>query len=250
MDWRLIPTQTHTAALNMALDEACLQEVANGNSAPTIRFYRWQPSAISIGYFQNLTREVDLNECAKQGIDIVRRQTGGGAVFHSFEGELTYSIIAPSNLFPANIIESYKEICGYLINGFTKLGIQTTFKPINDIITDAGKKISGNAQLRRQGVLLQHGTILTTVDVKKMFSLLKVPDEKIRDKMIQTVEERVTSIQATNPNLTFEQIESAFIESFTANKKYTMESFSDPELKTANNLAKDKYQDRDWNFLR
>src|SRR5208283_2072423 len=161
------------------------------SAPPTIRFYGWDPTAISIGYFQCLGKEVDLKNCAEFGIDIVRRRTGGGAVYH--DGEITYSVIAKESVFSKDILESYRQICGCIIDSLALIGIKSEFKPINDIIVN-GKKISGNAQTRRNGVLLQHGTILYSVDLDRMFSALKVSDEKIRDKLIQNARERVTSI--------------------------------------------------------
>ena len=114
-------------------------------------------------------------------MDYVRRITGGGAVFH--DNELTYSIVIPEShpQIPKNIIDSYKRICGAIMKGLDKLGIDSKYFPINDILTN-NKKISGNAQTRKSKTVLQHGTILMDVDVEKMFSLLKVPDEKIKDK--------------------------------------------------------------------
>ena len=94
-DWRIIGLETREAFLNMALDEVCSEAVAARESLPTIRFYRWQPSAVSIGYFQSLEDEVAVDKCKEAGVDVVRRRTGGGAVFHDYEGEITYSVIAP-----------------------------------------------------------------------------------------------------------------------------------------------------------
>src|SRR3989344_7958179 len=176
MKWRIIPLSTQDAFLNMAIDEALCESVANGKASPTIRFYRWKPSAVSIGYFQSLRQEVDTERCKSAGIDVVRRRTGGGAVYH--DEEITYSIIAPEHLLPKGITESYHVICGWVIKGLENIGLVGEFKPINDIIVN-GKKISGNAQTRRNGVVLQHGTILHGLDVEKMFSLLKVGQEKI-----------------------------------------------------------------------
>ena len=194
MKWRVIGFSRNDAYTNMAIDEAVSESVRSG-SQPTIRFYGWNPSAISIGYFQGIDREVDIEKCRKLGIDIVRRRTGGGAVYHDTEGEITYSVIAKEETFPKDILASYKEICSWVTKSLSYLDIESEFKPINDIVTN-GKKISGNAQTRRQGVLLQHGTILYSVDIEKMFSILKVPDEKIRDKMIATVKDRVTSVSS------------------------------------------------------
>lgn len=238
-------TETHSGAMNMALDEACLFSIAQGESPATIRFYRWNPGCVSLGYFQNRAREVDDNRCHTFGVDIVRRQTGGGAVYHDPEGEITYSVLAPERFFPADIIASYREICGWIIQALAVLGVKAEFAPINDILV-GGQKISGNAQTRRQGVLLQHGTLLYGVDIAKMFSLLKVPDEKIRDKMIATVSERVTSLRQKNPALGINDLEKALFTAFTAGKNYEIGYWSAEEKTLAAKLAQSKYAAVEW----
>src|SRR5208282_4253098 len=105
-------------------------------------------SAVSIGTFQSMANEVNVEECNRSNVSYVRRLTGGGAVYHDSNGEITYSVIAPESLFPKNIIESYKVICSWVISGLAILGIKAEFVPINDIVVN-GKKISGNAQTRR-----------------------------------------------------------------------------------------------------
>jgi lipoate---protein ligase len=192
--WRFLLTGYHTAAENMAIDHAILTANSKGLVPPTVRFYGWNPSAISIGYFQHLTEEIDIDACHHHGVEYVRRITGGGAVFH--EHELTYSIVVSEDhpKISKNILESYKRICGAVMNGLTFLDLESTYAPINDILVN-GKKISGNAQTRKYKTVLQHGTVLIDVDVDKMFQILKVPDEKIKDKMISDVKQRVTSIR-------------------------------------------------------
>lgn len=260
-DWRLIKLETHDAFMNMALDEACSEAVKARESLPTIRFYRWQPSAVSIGYFQSLHDEVAVEKCKEAGVDVVRRRTGGGAVFHDYEGEITYSVIAPEKMFPKGITESYHEICGWILDSLKLLDVKAEFKPINDIILapDAvgpngekvgGKKISGNAQTRRNGILLQHGTILYTVDVRKMFSLLKVGQEKIADKMIAAVEERVTSIQKLRPEVTMEEVYAAMKNGFTKGKKWEEGEWTLAEMSRAQELAEKRYSTKDWNEMR
>ncbi len=267
ISWRVIELETHDAFMNMALDEACCESVASGAVRPTVRFYRWSPSAVSIGYFQSLVDEIDIEACAKTGtgsspsgdgvVDIIRRRTGGGAVYHDFEGEITYSVIVPEKDFcDANgvrlgITESYHEICGWIIRGLGQVGIGAEFKPINDIIvSSSSKKISGNAQTRRGGVILQHGTILLTVDVKKMFSLLKVGKEKIADKMIAAVEERVTSVAQVRPEVTREEVYSALLNSFTEGKKFEIGTWTEGELARAEELVQERYKTKEWNEMR
>ncbi len=249
MKWRIIDYTQNPAALNMAIDEAISESVASGESPPTIRFYGWKPSAISIGYFQSLEKEVDLLTCQKFNVDFVRRRTGGGAVYHDNLGEITYSIIAKEELFPKDIIASYKIICGYIVDSLSLLGISSEFKPINDIIVNE-KKISGNAQTRRSGVLLQHGTILYNVDVDKMFSLLKVSSEKIKDKLIATVKERVTSIEQQKPSVSKDELYRALLSGFTKDKEIEFGSLTSLEIERANSLVNSRYKTKEWNFMR
>lgn len=249
MLWRVIPISSQPAALNMALDEAVCNAIAKGESGPTIRFYTWSPSAVTIGYFQELEREVDVEYCRQNGFDFVRRRTGGGAVFHDSGGEITYSVLAPEKMFPKGIIESYKVICGWIIDGLRGIGIDAEFRPINDIVAN-GKKISGNAQTRREGVLQQHGTILYRLDADTMFRCLKVSDAKIRDKMIATAKERVTCIREINKGISFDEASTSLMGTFCAGKKFSFGTFSKGELADAARLAKEKYSSREWNYWR
>lgn len=264
IQWRIIPLETHNAFMNMALDEACCDAIARGASLPTIRFYRWQPSAVSIGYFQSLEDEIAVDACRAAGVDIVRRRTGGGAVYHDYEGEITYSVMVPEKDFcggngdgsgdgarPLGITESYHVICGWIIDGLRTVGIDAEFKPINDVVVSgSGRKISGNAQTRRGGVILQHGTILYTVDVRKMFSLLKVGKEKIADKLIASVEERVTSVRDVRPDVTREALYEALLEGFTRGKSVMFGAWSDDELNSARRLSAERYESEGWNKMR
>jgi lipoate-protein ligase A len=152
------------------------------------------------------------------GVDCIKRWTGGGAVYHDFEGEITYSVIAPAKLFPKNIIESYGLICRWLVKGLTSLGIEAEFKPVNDILVK-GKKISGSAQTRRGGILLQHGTLLYGLDLKTMFSVLNVSRQKITDKMIKSVEKRVTCV-GLHSNRGKMEVYDALVNAFREGKVY------------------------------
>ena len=212
------------------------------DSVPVLRLYGWKPSAVSIGYFQSLEEEVDVKKCKKAGIDVVRRLTGGGAVLH--EHELTYSFI--TKIYPTNIMESYRLICEPVVMCLKNLGLDAKFSPLNDIIV-GDKKVSGNAQTRRKNTLLQHGTILLDVDVEKMFSVLKVPSEKIKDKMIQDVKARVMGLKKT-----YDEVAQGLQDSFS--QKFESEVFKD-DIKTdeeieARILAKYKYGSDEWNYKR
>ena len=247
-EWRVVPFAENNAFKNMALDEAVSWEIAKGGSLPTIRFYGWKPSAVSIGYFQSIEKEVKLRECEALGVDVVRRRTGGGAVYHDNAGEITYSVIAPQSFFPEDIIASYRLICGWIVDAFGQLGLKTEFKPINDVILE-GKKVSGNAQTRRNGVLLQHGTILYDLDVAKMFGVLNVSAEKISDKLIKSVEERVTSV-TRHSKAPKKHVYDALVWAFTRGKDWSFGNYSEKETEGAEELAERRYSSREWNFMR
>ncbi len=244
--FRLLKTGYNNAFMNMAIDESILQSKV----MPTIRLYGWKPSAVSIGYFQSLKEEVDLGKCKEFGVDFIRRVTGGGAVYH--DKELTYSFIAPEEIVSKDILESYKEICVGVIKGLEKLEIKAEFAGINDIVTE-GKKISGNAQTRKQGMVLQHGTILMDLDVERMFSLLKVPSEKIRDKMIKNVKERVTSIKnILGKEIGFKELSNKIADGFreALNLDLVEKELTKEELELAKWLEERKYKTKEWNFRR
>jgi lipoate-protein ligase A len=248
MKWRIVKPETYSAYMNMAIDEAVSEGVRNGTSMPTIRFYNWKPSAVSIGYFQGIRDEVNLDVCRELNVDCIRRWTGGGAVYHDYEGEVTYSVIAPASVFPKNIIESYRLICGWLVKALGTLGIEAEFRPINDILV-GNKKISGSAQTRRGGILLQHGTLLYDLDLATMFSVLNVSRQKISDKMIKSAEERVTCI-LKHRDVDKRDVYNALIGAFTEGKEYEFGVWSESELVRARGLAEKKYGSNEWMYLR
>ncbi len=244
--FRMIPFEYFNAFTNMALDEAIMEHVRKGISKPTIRFYGWDPSAVSIGIFQGVRNEVNLDETKKVGVDVVRRLTGGGAVYHDVLGEVTYSLIAPLELVPTNILESYRVICDDIIYALSELGIVANFSPINDILVNE-QKISGNAQTRRNGILLQHGTILYDVDVKKMFSVLNVSEQKISDKLIKSVQKRVTSVKDQSGS-GMDDLKHALIRGFKRNRDVEFGDYTEDEVKRAQELVEERFNNDIWTF--
>lgn len=244
--FRMIPFQYFDAFTNMALDEAIMEAVRSGESLPTIRFYGWEPSAISIGTFQGIRNEVNLEETHLAGVDVIRRQTGGGAVYHDRLGEVTYSIIGSLELFPLNILKSYEVICADIVFALQHMRLDARFVPVNDILVGE-QKISGNAQTRRNGILLQHGTILYSVDVEKMFSLLNVSQEKISDKLIKSVKKRVTSISDLT-SASMDDLKAALEAGFSRGRNIDYGDYTSKELERARQLAEEKYKTEAWNF--
>lgn len=243
MKWRVVPLETHDAYTNMAIDEAVAER-----GTPTIRFYRWRPSAVSIGYFQSLHDEVDLEACRRDDVDYVRRRTGGGAVYHDYNGEVTYSIIGPTEEFPEDLTESYRSICSRVVDALGSLGVDAGFEPINDVVT-GGRKISGNAQTRRGGRLVQHGTVLHEVDPERMFTYLRPEVDKVSDKIVESVRDRVTSV-SDEVGGSIQDTYEALRDAFTRDREVYEEGLTDEELGAAEDLVHERYATDGWNFMR
>lgn len=251
--WRLLLHGARSAFDNMAIDEAILRCIVAGDSPNTLRFYTWEPSAVSVGYFQGLEQEVDLEACRREGVDVIRRLTGGGAVFHDRHGEITYSLALKGDTpgIPQNVLESYGVLCRGLVLGLERLGLAASFAPINDILVN-GRKISGNAQTRRFGGILQHGTVLCDVNPALMFSLLKVPDAKMRDKLVQAVEERVTSIRRELGTVDIAAVTQVICAGFAEALAIDLlpGELSSQEEALARQIKVERYATHDWLFKR
>lgn len=242
---RVIFDEAHNAYENMAIDESLLLNA----DEPTLRLYFWKPPAVSIGYFQSMREEVNVEFAKSHGIDLVRRITGGGAVYHKHE--ITYSFVAPKEMFPGSIISSYRKICYPLLVTLKKLGLNADLGGVNDVLVE-GRKISGSAQTRKYGKILQHGTLLIDVNVEEMFQVLRVPSEKIKDKAISDVKQRVTSLKSHNVEIDLHELAKIIAESFAEFFELRMyeDKLSHSELKAANNLKVEKYERDEWNFRR
>jgi lipoate-protein ligase A len=253
MKMRFLDLKVNDAYTNMATDEALTKARGEGKAPDTLRFYRWNPSAVTLGYFQSVEDEVDLEALEYYGIDLNRRISGGGAVLNSAEGEITYSIVMEENdnRISRDPTESYRYLCHGIVEGLDILSIKAEFKPINDIIV-GNRKISGNAQIRRYGAVLHHGTILVDFDAKQMFSVLKISDTKMSDKLIKQAEERVTTIrQILERNVSFEEVRVAMEKGFAKALGVELEpgDLSKYELELVTEFRK-KYASREWRFRR
>lgn len=244
MKYRLIRAKVFDAYMNMAIEEAIMESVRQKKSPPTIRFFKWEPAAVSIGYFQSTESEVNLEKCKDKGFDVVRRITGGGAVVHN--KEITYSIIAPVEEFDKDIIKSYEQICGYIIKALDILGIKAVFKPINDVLVD-NKKISGSAQTRRQGILLQHGTLIFDTKQEEILSYLQ---GKTKKHNLTKSSKKIITCVTEHSDVTLNDVEKALEKAFASDRQVETGEITTKELERAKELAKNKYSSREWNYLR
>lgn len=255
-NWRLIQLETYDAFMNMAIDEAILtcrikEEVPN-----TIRFFRWKPSAVSIGKFQTLRNEVQIENCQRLKVDVVRRITGGGTVFHDSESEITYSLTAnKQDLGTQDITSIYQLIYRGLVEALKTLGITADFQQGNaktcPNLTVKGRKISGSAQTHKNGTVLQHGTLLLDIDLQKMFTLLKVPWAQNCMQIVNIAEKRHTSINTElQKKITTSEVQKALISGFRTafNTELKETQLAEKETALAQKLCKEKYSTTEWNL--
>jgi lipoate-protein ligase A len=240
----------------MAIDEAILTARTRNLAPNTIRFYRWNPSAVSIGKFQNIKKEVQLDKCKKYGVDVVRRITGGGAVYHDTEGEITYSVVAnKKDLKAENINAVYAKFYGGIAEALKILGINADFNEGNaktcPNLTVNGKKISGSAQSHKKGVVLQHGTLLVDVDLEEMFTFLHVPWAKTCIEVINVAKNKITSTKKElGKTVSVEEVNNALSEGFkkALNIQLLEGELTPYENEIASKLYKEKYTTDEWNF--
>ena len=231
--WNFINTGSKNPYYNMAMDEALLNFVSRGEIDPVIRFYTWNPATLSIGYFQRLQKEIDIDKVKEKGYGLVRRQTGGRGVLH--DKELTYSVIVPESHpnMPSTVTEAYKIISQGLLEGFKNLGFETYFaiprskeerdklkQPRSSVCFDApswyelvveGRKIAGSAQTRQKGVILQHGSILQDIDIDDLFDMFKFKNERLKTKMKENFVQKAVAINdISNQHITLNEMENAF----------------------------------------
>jgi len=255
-NWRLLRLEVNDAFTNMAIDEAMVTPRIEGSVPNTLRFYRWKPSAVSVGRFQDVSNDVLVENCRKYGVDIVRRVTGGGTVYHDSEDEITYSVILKEEDFgTADVVYAYNVICNGLIEAAKILGVNADFDsgdPRNcPNIAINGKKISGSAQFHKGGVLLQHGTFLLDADLEKMFTFLRVPWAKTIQDVVCVAQERVTSIkEAVKQEVSVQEAYEALIEGFqkALNIKLREEALTEEERQQALKLRKEKFSLDNWNL--
>jgi lipoyl(octanoyl) transferase len=264
MKCRFIDTGFNDAFTNMAIDEAILQNC----QIPTLRVYSWNPKAVSIGYNQNLHKEINIDYCKKGNMDIVRRITGGKAVFH--DQEITYSFIVPenTNLLPIDVNESYKIIAKALVIALKKININAGMIKVPEKITTPicfnssnwcellvnNKKISGSAQRRMNGKVLQHGSLLIDFNYDKNSSIFKSNNDYDN---IENLKQRITSIKnefnrynkIINENI-FDELKESIKLGFKENFDFEMvdDSLREEETILIEKLKREKYSTEEWNF--
>ena len=240
----------------MAMDEAILRARIQNAVPNTLRFYRWKPSAVSVGRFQNTDKEAQLDNCRKHNVDVVRRITGGGTVYHDAQDEVTYSVVArKEDLGAEEIAAVYSRIYTGLAEALRILGIHADFNQGTakacPNLTVNGRKISGSAQAHRSGAFLQHGTLLSKVNLYRMFTFIRVPWAKTRMQIVSIAENRITSINAElGKTVSAAELKDSLVRGFekALDIRLTSGQLTAGELEFSEYLCQEKYATDDWNF--
>ena len=194
--WELLHEAPQPPALHMALDEVLLDEVAAGHRAPNLRIWEWAGPAVVIGRYQSLRNEVDADAARHHGIEVVRRISGGGAMFIEPGNTIAYSVVAPLSMVAGMPFEqAYALMDDWVIQALAGLGIQAWYQPLNDIASAAGK-IAGAAQARRGQAVLHHVTMAYDIDADKMLQVLRIGREKLSDKGTTSAQKRVDPLRS------------------------------------------------------
>lgn len=248
VDWEIIPPVPQEPAMNLALDEVLLYRVGRGERNPLLRFWSWSAPCVVIGRFQSVANEVNVDRAAELGIQIVRRMSGGGAMLIEPESAITYSLYLPPDLVDGlSFPESYAFLDSWVIEALRGLGIDAWYEPLNDI-TSSGGKIGGAAQARRFGAVLHHTTMAYDMTQGLLLEVLRIGEEKIRDKGIRSASARVGPLRQQT-QLPRDNILEHLHGQFTGLTDATPADLKDDELQEARELVNEKFQQDDWTFL-
>lgn len=264
MEWRLIRSGYQSGAMNMALDEALLQSVAQGRSLPILRLYRWRPATVTLGYAQSAAEDVNLEACRAAGLEVVRRTTGGRAVLH--DREVTYAVIAPvrQGLFEGSVLDCYRVIAEALQLTLRNLGLDARLEPgrrppaharaeravcftapsqYELLIDDC--KVAGSAQKRQGKGFLQHGSLPLEMDLQLLGRILPGNSDL-------AVEQRFRKVGWLNRwsarTLEVDEVEEALMDGFRERLglRWRVSRPDASETVLAEQLYRDKYGRPEW----
>ncbi|WP_147533936.1 lipoate--protein ligase family protein [Bacillus marasmi] len=273
--WGFIDSGDCSPAFNMAMDEALLTWHSEGIIPPIIRFYGWNPASLSIGYFQKVEREINMEAVNQYGLGFVRRPTGGRGVLH--EHELTYSVIVKEDYpnIPKSVTEAYRFISEGILRGFHLLGLEADFavprselekealkNPRSAVCFDApswyelvvgGRKVAGSAQTRQKDVILQHGSILLDLDEDKLFSLFQYPNDRVKERMQLAFKNKAVAINDISRRpITLDEAKAAFKKGFSEGLNISLKPYelTPEQLENVHKLAETRYESKEWNYMR
>lgn len=245
-EWQLIHDAAYPPVMQMALDQVLSEEVGAGRRKPTLRIWEWDEPGVVIGSFQSVKNEVDMENAEKYGMQVVRRISGGGAMFMEAGSVITYSIYAPSDLVQGmSFADSYAFLDEWVITALKGLGIDAFYQPLNDI-TSAKGKIGGAAQKRLgTGAVLHHATMSYDMDGERMVEVLRIGREKMSDKGTKSAAKRVDPLRSQT-GLSRAEIIEKMKATFKGLYGWAESDITPGELARAKKLVEEKFSTSEW----
>ena len=245
-DWQLVHPGPLSPLMHLALDEVLAQEVGDGTRKPTLRIWEWDERAVVIGSFQSVKNEVDPENAEKYGFRVVRRISGGGAMFMDAGSVVTYSIYAPIDLVAGmTFADSYAFFDEWAVQALQSLGVDATYQPLNDIASPAGK-IGGAAQKRLgNGGVLHHVTMAYDMDGDRMAEVLRIGREKLSDKGTKSAAKRVDPLRSQT-GVSRAAIIERMIETFRTQHGLTDGEITPDEYAAAEKLVAETFGTDEW----
>ncbi|HEY4383164.1 MAG TPA: biotin/lipoate A/B protein ligase family protein [Ktedonobacteraceae bacterium] len=260
--YRFLNTDIQNAPLNMAIDEAILTHHLRGEVPPTVRVFRWTQPAISLGRFQSVEREIELERCNQQEIGLVRRPTGGRAVYH--RDEFTYSIVIARRYgVPAGVVAAYAYLSQGILAALQTLGVQAEISDervskhpsaacfassTQADLTSGGFKLVGSAQVWKDDALLQQGSLPLEDRAEEFFELLRFPNQEARQEALALYREKTTPLHTFAPTVNWNEVGQAFRTGFglALQARFEPAELTPSEWDLAQQLVEEKYNTLTW----
>lgn len=248
--WRLLDLEYADAPSNLALEEAIARQVGEGKSPPTLRLWRNRNATI-IGENQSADAEVRLDACRELGVEVVRRFTGGGAVYHDL-GNLNYSICTRRSSSSSLALQQavFKQGIDCVVACLSALGLESNRVPINTVVV-RGRKISGGAGAIRWGAVLYHGSILVSTDLEIMWKILRWEQPPMIRALVRSTRFPVTSVQTElGRRIHIDDVKAALSDTFAGifETQLVPGLATDQEVRMTPVLVREKYGTTEWNL--
>jgi len=243
--FRIIDEGEYSEPMHHALDEVLTRRLDEGTMQPTLRFWYRNDKAVPLGRFQAFENEVQHDYAQDNDVTIVRRITGGGAMYVEPGNVVTYSMYLPRDMVPDDIEQSYAELDSWVLDALRQAGLEVEHQPLNDIMHPDGK-IGGAAQLRKTDAVLHHATLSYDLNIEEMLRVLRIGKEKLSDKAIQSAEKRVAVMRDhvdQDRTTIIGQMKDQFKDTYGGQES----ALTDDELAEARKLAEQKFSSDDWN---
>ena len=266
-NWNFINSNARSPAYNMALDELLMSWQKERDFLPTLRFYFWDVPTLTIGHFQNAKKDINFEKVKEHGVEFVRRQTGGKAVLH--DNELTYSVTLPENYpnMPKDVVSAYRVLTQGLIEGYREIGLYPKFSIPSDekqektavcfdtpsmyeVVID-NKKIAGSAQVRKNDMILQHGSVPLSINIDMLYDMFLFKSDRLKERLKSDFVKKASGIKNfLNKELELQDLIEPFKKGFAKglNISLTNYTLSEKEEQEVKELAKNKYESDNWNL--